>query len=112
VDLTMAQFKAVLLLAASGGLPSRVLGSRLGIRPSAVTPLVDRLVAGRFVKRESDPADRRVVYVKPSRKAIDLAQRLMETNRAVVAEVIEAIPARDRAEGHWRPPRGRHAGAR
>ena len=44
LDLTMSQLKTIMLLVDSGGLTGRELAERLGIGPSAVTALVDRLV--------------------------------------------------------------------
>src|SRR5262245_24322211 len=55
LDLTMVQLKAVMLLAQTGGMPSRKLADALGIGPSAVTPLVDRLVQQRLTRRDHDP---------------------------------------------------------
>jgi MarR family transcriptional regulator, organic hydroperoxide resistance regulator len=97
LDLTMAQLKAVLLLARSGGLPSRAFGERLHIRPSAVTPLVDRLIAHKLARRESDARDRRVVHVRPTAKAIALQESLLRTSRTVLGRVIDAVPAGERA---------------
>jgi DNA-binding MarR family transcriptional regulator len=96
LDLTMAQLKAVLILARTGGLPSRAVGDRLRIRPSAVTPLVDRLVALRLARREHDARDRRIIYVRPTAKAIALQDSLLRTSRAVISRVIDAVPAAER----------------
>jgi DNA-binding MarR family transcriptional regulator len=95
--LTMAQLKAVLLLARTGGMTSRAVGERLHIRPSAVTPLVDRLIAHKLARREPDPRDRRVVHVRPTARAIALQESLMRTSRAVLGRVLDAVPAGERA---------------
>ena len=96
LPLTMAQLRALVLVLQSGGLPSRGLGDRLGIGPSAVTPLVDRLVQQKLVRRDADAQDRRIVWVRPTSKAIALRERVMETNRSVLAEVMAALPAAER----------------
>jgi DNA-binding MarR family transcriptional regulator len=96
VDLTMAQLKALILLVQSGGLRSRDLADGLGIAPSAVTPLVDRLVDQKLVKRENDAGDRRIVWIRPAAKAITLHDKLMQTNRSVLEEVLAEVPAGER----------------
>lgn len=97
LELTMAQLKAVVLLARTGGLPSRALGERLRLRPSAVTPLVDRLIAQKLARREHDTRDRRVVHVRPTAKAVAIQDSLMRTSRSVLGRVMDAVPASERA---------------
>ena len=98
LPLTMAQLKALMLILQSGGLPSRGLADRLGIGPSAVTPLVDRLVQQRLVRRQADAADRRVIWVRPTARAAALRDRVLETNRSALAEIVAGIPAADRKQ--------------
>jgi len=66
LDLTMAQLKALIAITGTGGLTGRDLAERLGIGPSAVTPLVDRLVAHGYVRREEDATDRRITWARPT----------------------------------------------
>jgi len=97
LDLTMAQFKSVLLLIFTGGMTSRQLADRLGVGPSAVTQLVDRLVDQKLVKREADEADRRVAWIRPTAKAMALQEDLMQTSRSLMADVLDGLAPRDRA---------------
>lgn len=96
VNLTMAQLKVAVLLVQSGGLPSRVIGERLAIGPSAVTPLVDRLVALKLARREPDATDRRIVYVRPTPKALALHDTLMQAGRATLIDVLKEVPESER----------------
>ena len=97
MNLTMAQLKVAILLVQSGGLPSRVIAERLAIGPSAVTPLVDRLVALKLARREADPTDRRVVCVRPTPKALALHETLLQTGRTILADVLTEVPELERA---------------
>jgi DNA-binding MarR family transcriptional regulator len=92
LELTMAQCKALILLALSGGLRARELADGLGIAPSATTPLVDKLVELKLARRQQDPADRRIVWIRPTAKAIAIHAKLMQTRASVVAEVMNEIP--------------------
>lgn len=93
LDLTMAQLKAMMLVVQSGGVRSRELADGLGIAPSAATPLVDRLVEQKLVRREDDADDRRIIWIRPTPKAQALHDQLLHTNEQVLADVIEALPA-------------------
>ncbi|HZU77174.1 MAG TPA: MarR family transcriptional regulator, partial [Dehalococcoidia bacterium] len=61
LGLTMPTLKVLLLLREEPGAPSGVLAARLGVSPSTVTGLVDRLAARGFVRRHEDREDRRLV---------------------------------------------------
>jgi DNA-binding MarR family transcriptional regulator len=92
LDLTMAQLKAMMLIVQSGGVRSRELADGLGIAPSAATPLVDRLVEQKLARREDDPDDRRIIWIRPTAKAQALHDQLLQTNQDVLADVINALP--------------------
>jgi DNA-binding MarR family transcriptional regulator len=96
LDLTMAQLKAVILLAQSGGLRSRELADGLGIAPSAATPLVDRLVSQKLARREPDAQDRRIIWIRPEPKAISMHDELLQTNRSVLEDVLAELPPGER----------------
>ena len=96
VNLTMAQLKVALLLVQSGGLPSRAIAERLGIGASAVTPLVDRLVALKLARREADTADRRVICVRPTAKVQALHEALLQTGKSILVDVLKEVPESER----------------
>src|SRR5262245_54145099 len=96
VDLTMAQMKVVMLLVQAGPVPSRIIGEQLHISPSAVTPLVDRLVSLKLARRKSNPDDRRVIEVMATEKAIALRESLLEAGRSVLTDVLKQVPAGER----------------
>lgn len=100
LPLTMAQLKLLMLILQTGGMPSRHLADRLGIGPSAVTPLVDRLVQQKLVRRNADANDRRIVWIRPTAKAIALRDRVMETNRSVLAKVLDEVPRSEHRNVH------------
>lgn len=100
LDLTMAQLKAMMLIVQTGGVRSRELADGLGIAPSAATPLVDRLVEQKLARRDDDPADRRIIWIRPTPKAQALNDQLLQTNQDVLADVLEALPAEVRPKVH------------
>jgi DNA-binding MarR family transcriptional regulator len=92
LDLTMAQLKALLAITATGRLTGRDLAERLGIGPSAVTPLVDRLVANGYVRREEDATDRRITWACPTASARTLFDQLTAANREQFDQVLAGVP--------------------
>ena len=59
LDLTMAQFRALVVVSHRPGITVGVLGNQLSIGQSAASLLVDHLVRGDLVSRVEDVADRR-----------------------------------------------------
>jgi DNA-binding MarR family transcriptional regulator len=100
LDLTMAQLKAMMLIVQSGGVRSRELADGLGIAPSAATPVVDRLVDQKLARRDDDPDDRRIIWIRPTPKAQALHDQLLQTNEDVLADVIDALPTEVRPKVH------------
>ena len=74
------------LLDWTGPLAAGEIGTHLGLSSGAVTGLLDRLEAARWVRRERDPADRRRVVVHLS---ADRGDELWQVYRPL-AEAIEA----------------------
>ena len=59
--LTIAQLRLLWTLRDEDGQPVGALAEHLGVNPSTITGHVDRLVRQGLVRREEDPADRRIV---------------------------------------------------
>ncbi len=93
LDLTMPQLTAVTLLASTGGMRCRALADRMAIAPSAVTPLVDRLVGQKLAKREGDPDDRRIVWIRPTADAHAVHSQLLDAGQHVLSDVLRELPA-------------------
>jgi DNA-binding MarR family transcriptional regulator len=89
LDLSMAQFKVLMLIASTGGMTGRDLAQRLDIGPSAVTPLVDKLVQQGYAYREEDRDDRRVTWARPTPAGLAVFERVSSAGR----EKFEALLA-------------------
>jgi len=96
---TLPQLKAVGLLAARpSGVSGRELASLLAVGPSAVTPLVDRLVEHGWARREEDRADRRITRLFITQEGQALLERMVAGQRELIASAGLGLP---------RVPRGR-----
>src|SRR3954451_15755886 len=62
-SITIPQFRLLVVLDGRGPLKLTTLAEHLGVNPSTVTRMVDRLVAAGLVSREANPASRRELVV-------------------------------------------------
>ena len=88
-NVTIPQLKAVGLLAARpSGLSGRELATLLAVGPSAVTPLVDRLVEHGWARREEDRADRRITRLFITPEGLLLLERMVAGQRELIASAL------------------------
>jgi DNA-binding MarR family transcriptional regulator len=95
LDLTMPQFKLLVLIASCKGLRVGDLARRLGVTPPTVTTILDRLVEHELVRREDDPVDRRLVIARLTAKGLTLLQRLNVHADTEIAECIDDLSPED-----------------
>jgi DNA-binding MarR family transcriptional regulator len=100
IDLTMAQFKALLFIGARRSLSVSQLGAALGLRLGAASALVNRLARLGLVVRAENPGDRRQTLVG-----------LAPAGEAVLARAEAHTMAQARAMYRRLSPRGREAWA-
>jgi DNA-binding MarR family transcriptional regulator len=93
-DTTLAQYRALVVLASRG--PQRVgdLARALGVTPSTAGRMCDRLVRKGLIRRHRARADRRAVQVSitgPGRQVVDEATA---RRRTLLAGILGRLPAR------------------
>ena len=93
---TQTQMQLAIELAQEGQATIRQLAARLGVTPAAVSLLVDRMAEHGWVERERDGSDRRVVWVRLTPRAADIAEALLRVQRERVAHFLADVPAEER----------------
>jgi DNA-binding MarR family transcriptional regulator len=88
LDITMAQFKALMAIASRGPLMVGALGRALGISEPSASLLVDKLEEHHLARREVDPGDRRRTLVLPTDAAGRLLGRLQQGRREAFVELV------------------------
>jgi DNA-binding MarR family transcriptional regulator len=96
-DVTLPQYRALVVLASRGPLRPTELAELLAVHPSTVTRLCDRLVAKRLVRRGASSANRREVSIRLTPKGTRLVDAVTERRRDEIAAVAARIPSRERA---------------
>jgi DNA-binding MarR family transcriptional regulator len=94
-NVTLPQFRALVVLATSG--PARVvdLAAELRVKPSTATRMCDRLVRKDLVSRHEHPADRRAAWVVLTPAGRNLVAEIMRRRRDELAALVQAIPIAD-----------------
>lgn len=91
VDVTLAQHRVLVLLAARGDLPVGDIAEGLGVNPSNATRICDRLQRLGLVSRTRSPQDGRVVVVGLSRQGVALVKDVTARRRLEVEKVLSRM---------------------
>jgi DNA-binding MarR family transcriptional regulator len=96
-DVTLPQYRALVLLAGRGPQNVAALAEALAVNPSTVTRLCDRLEAKGLVARQQSPSDRREVVLRLSRRGAGLVRRVTAARREEIGRILRKVPAGKRA---------------
>jgi DNA-binding MarR family transcriptional regulator len=91
-EVTLPQFRALVVLASRG--PQRVvdISTELGVNPSTGTRMCDRLVAKKLIRRYRSTADRREVRLTLTQTGERLVREVTERRRAELVAVVDTMP--------------------
>jgi DNA-binding MarR family transcriptional regulator len=95
LSLTLAQLKALYLVASSGPMRMSEVAERLGTAPSTTSGVVDGLVQLELLERVEDPADRRQVLVRPTVAAAERLEDFSELGHRRIRELLTHIQSPD-----------------
>jgi DNA-binding MarR family transcriptional regulator len=84
LGLTYPQYLVLMVLWEQDGLMVREIGDRLNLDSGTLTPMLKRLEAAGFVKRQRDKKDERQVRVQLTAKARDARPSALEARNAIV----------------------------
>ncbi|MGN6472527.1 MAG: MarR family winged helix-turn-helix transcriptional regulator [Mycobacteriales bacterium] len=95
--ITLTQFRTLAVLADRGETNLSKLAAELDVNASTAMRVIDRLVAANLVSRTENPATRREVVLCPTPAGEQLVRDVVARRRAAIAELVETIPADNRA---------------
>jgi DNA-binding MarR family transcriptional regulator len=96
-ELTLQQFRALTVLHERGPQNAASLAAALGIAPSTLTRLANRLVRDGLVDRVTDPTDRRAVMLSATALGARTARRVKAWRLHALARQFGAVPTAERA---------------
>ncbi|WP_433204004.1 MarR family winged helix-turn-helix transcriptional regulator [Dactylosporangium sp. CS-047395] len=89
-DVTLPQYRTLVLLAGAGPQRSAVLARELGVAPSTLTRMCDRLVRKSLVHRFHRHNDRRSIWLGLTPAGRDLVGVVMEARRRELETIVHA----------------------
>jgi DNA-binding MarR family transcriptional regulator len=92
-DVTLPQYRALVVLAARGPQGTAELAAALTVNPSTATRMCDRLVRKGLVRRHRQAGDRRAVRIALTATGRDLVDGVTRRRRAELARLLEVLPA-------------------
>ena len=91
-EVTLPQYRALVVLAARGPQGTAELATALAVNPSTATRMCDRLVRKGLVRRHRQPRDRRSVRIALTAPGRDLVTAVSRRRRAELARLLKALP--------------------
>ncbi len=93
-DTTIAQYRALVVLASRG--PQRMvdLAAALAVTPSTAGRMCDRLVRKGLIRRHRARADRRAVQVSVTAAGLQVVSQATARRRALIADILGKLPPR------------------
>ena len=98
LDLTLAQLKAVYLVAATGPIHMGALSVQLGTALSTTSELGERLVGLGLLERRESATDRRQVVVSATPAGLARLEDLSELGRGRMRDLLSRVPSLDDLE--------------
>lgn len=92
-DVTLPQYRALVVLASRGPQPLGALAEQLDVTPSTATRLCDRLVRKGLVDRRPSETSRREVEVSVTDAGRDIVDSVTRRRRREIGRILEAVPA-------------------
>jgi DNA-binding MarR family transcriptional regulator len=91
VEVTLSQYRTLVVLASTGPQRTVDLAAELGVQPSTATRTCDRLVRRGLLRRFQRPDDRRVSWLGLSEEGRDLVAVTMRRRRAAIAALVDSV---------------------
>jgi DNA-binding MarR family transcriptional regulator len=91
-EVTLPQYRALVVLAAGGPRGTADLAAGLAVNPSTATRLCDRLVRKGLVRRTRQVGDRRMVRIALTAEGRDLVAEVTRRRREELARLLGGLP--------------------
>ena len=96
-DTTIAQYRALVVLASRGPQRMTDLAAALDVTPSTAGRMCDRLVRKGLIRRHRARADRRAVQVSVTAAGRQVVDQATARRRALIAGILGRLPARQQS---------------
>ncbi|UJF34457.1 MarR family winged helix-turn-helix transcriptional regulator [Paenibacillus hexagrammi] len=90
-DITGPQYFMLFMIMKQGSAKQTQLAELMGVKPSAITVMIDRLVQSGYVVRKHHETDRRVVLVELTEDGRHVLQTAEQTHKEVAAQGLSQL---------------------
>lgn len=91
-ELTKPQLFMLFMIAKEGTPKQTHLAEKLGVKPSAITVMIDRLVQSGHVIRKHHETDRRIVLVEVTDTGKEILKKMEDVQKQVIAHGLSQLP--------------------
>ena len=95
-DITLPQYRALVVLSTRGPQRAVDLADHLGVTPPTASRMIERLVRKRLARRARSQGDRRTVRVDLTDAGRRVVAQVTERRRAEIERILEEMPTRGR----------------
>ncbi|MEN3315110.1 MAG: hypothetical protein V7605_1344 [Acidimicrobiaceae bacterium] len=96
-DVTLVQYRALVVCVSRGPLTLAALADALQVNPSTASRLCDRFVERGLLERRPDDADRRQIRLTATARCRELVEAVSAHRRVVLARILGRVPPGQRA---------------
>jgi len=89
--LTTPQFYILCMIRENGTCKVTALAEQMGVKPSAITVMIDKMVSHDYVKRLADPNDRRVVLLQITEAGLHVVEELERQSNEMIGNYFEKL---------------------
>jgi DNA-binding MarR family transcriptional regulator len=93
LKLTGQQFYMLFFISKKGQCKVTDLADAMEVKPSAITVMIDRLVAQAVVKRRHDDKDRRVVLIEMTDRGHEVLEQITSLRRQIIGSYLKEVEA-------------------
>lgn len=95
-DVTLPQFRALVVLSTRGPQRAADLAANLGVTPSTASRMIERLARKHLIRRARSKDDRRTVRLHLTEAGQGVLAAVMERRQAEIERILHHVPARGR----------------
>lgn len=90
-DVTLPQYRALVVVATHGPQPLAQLAEALDVAPATATRMCDRLVRKKLLRRSHDAGDRRIVRVDLTVRGRALVSKVLQRRRSEIETILRNV---------------------
>lgn len=96
--ITIPQFRMLVMLRTRGAMKQSVLADHLGVHPSTINRMAERLVGVGLVNRQVNPSSRREVVLDLTESGSRTVTRVTQQRRKEIARIVARMPLARRTQ--------------